>query len=166
MRKVNQQEFIDKISEVAFMIEKDKKILLDNLYKTHPASVYFFESLNSLQFHEPTDEIFKKLLTSAENAVLAFYTIARQSPLIRSISTEFYQKMLEKNKDEFMAMADGEKLNRSLIESFLLQSSQPAVFTLLYLTFPRVAENDWDKSIAFLIFLRVKSFIDCLSSVY
>jgi len=38
MRKITQQEFMDKISEVAFMVEKEKNALLDNLYKTHPVS--------------------------------------------------------------------------------------------------------------------------------
>ncbi|MEJ5273679.1 MAG: hypothetical protein WH035_06070 [Spirochaetota bacterium] len=166
MRKINQQEFLDKISEVAFMIEKEKQLLIENLYKTHPAAKYFFESLKSLSFHEPTENIFDKLLTSAENAILAFYLLAKQNPLIKSVSIEQYENALNKNKEDFSNIAESDKLNKPMIENFLLKSLQPAVYTLLYVTFPKVAENDWDKSIAFLIFLRVKSFIDCLCQSY
>jgi len=65
-----------------------------------------------------------------------------------------------------MSIADNDSLDKTKIESFLLKSLQPAIYTLLYVTFPQLAENEWDKSIAFLFFLRVKSFIDCLSISY
>lgn len=166
MKKINQQEFLDKVSEVAFMVEKEKNNLIENLYKTHPAAQYFFESLKTLSFHEPTEDIFDKILTSAENAILAFFLIAKENPLIKSITIEQYEKSLNKNKDDFSNIAENDTINKQMIESFLLKSSQPAIYTLLYLTFPQVAQNDWDKSIAFLVFLRVKSFIDCMSSSY
>ncbi len=166
MRKINQQEFLDKVSEVAFMVEKEKNNLIDNLYKTHPAGKYFFESLKTLSFHEPTKDIFDKLLTSAENAILAFFLLAKENPLIKSISIDQYENALNKNKLDFSNIAENDTINKTMIESFLLKSLQPAIYTLLYLTFPQVAQNDWDKSIAFLIFLRVKSFIDCLSQSY
>jgi len=166
MRKITQQEFMDKISEVAFMVEKEKNALLENLYKTHPVSSYFFETLKSLEFHEPTEEIFQKLITSAENSILAFYYLAKQNPLIKSINIDFYNNIFIKNKEEFMSIADNDSLDKTKIESFLLKSLQPAIYTLLYVTFPQLAENEWDKSIAFLVFLRVKSFIDCLSISY
>ncbi len=166
MHKITQNEFLEKISEIAFMIEKDKQSLLENLYRTHPASSFFFESIKSLEFHEPTKVIFNKLLISAENAVLAFFSLSKQSPLVKSVSIDLYKNILNKNKEDFMAIADGDTLNKEKIESFLLNSLQPSVYMMLYLSFPKIAENEWDKSIAFLVFLRVKSFLDCLSLSY
>lgn len=166
MRKILRQQFMDKISEVAFMIEKEKDNIKNSLFKTHPAAPFLFDSLESLSFHEPTEDIFQKLLNSAENSILAFYLLAKETPLKRTIDIPFYQQVLNKNKDEFMKLADSDKLNKELIEKFLLNSFQPEVYTLLYITFPQVAENEWDKSIAFIIFLRVKSFLDCLNMAY
>lgn len=166
MRKINQNEFLEKISEVAFMIERDKEILRNNINKTHSAYSYFFESLKSLSFHEPSNDVFEKLLTSAENAILAFYMLAKEFPLLKSVNRQQYDIQLIKNKEEFTAIAEKDIIDKPKIENFLLKSSQPAIYTLLYLTFPQIAQNDWDKSIAFLVFLRIKSFLDCLSSAY
>jgi len=166
LNKIDRQTFIDTVSEVAYMFEKQKKPLLDLLQKTHPAVNHFFESIERLSFHEPTLKTFEKLKTSAENAVLAFFIIAKNNPLKKPSTAEDFETILDKNKEDFENLTEKIEYDTKAINDYLSKSSQPDIYTLLYLSFPNIAENQWDKSIAFLIFIRVKTILDCLSNSY